>query len=420
MSVSQAQTATENASRHSGGRWASIAVVLIASANVAVLFSIFASQTLLGLGLAALVASRLRPRAPAVLLPLALIAAWTVLSLLASPAPALGLPQIKKLYILLAPVAAYTVLSPALSRRVVRLLFIAAAVAGVLAIFEFGLHFASLHTASDFYAAYSRFRITGFMSHWQTFSGQQMLVLVLLAAFLLVSQQRPWWTWTAAAIISASLLLGFTRGAWLGALAGVSVVLWRTRRRWLLVIPLALVAVYLLAPGLVQQRIRSMTDLRADSSNRSRVLMLQTGLRMVAAHPLFGVGPEGVRHYFDQYAPPLDGPRPDAWYGHLHSNYLQLAAERGVPCLLLFLWFLVALFRDQWRAFTRQTGEERWITLGMTGAVAAFAVAGIFEYSFGDSEVAMLFLFLVAHGCIAVPKDSIGRASGASRSIPPA
>ena len=75
------------------------------------------------------------------------------------------------------------------------------------------------------------------MSHWQTFSGEQMLVLAVLLAFLLASSVRPWWTWAAAALISLSLLLAFTRGVWLGCLAALVYLLWDLRRRWLPAIP---------------------------------------------------------------------------------------------------------------------------------------------------------------------------------------
>src|SRR5262245_41617602 len=60
---------------------------------VAILVSISISQTLLGLSLAALLASREKLRLPRIWLPLALFIAGTLLSLILSPNPIHGLPQ---------------------------------------------------------------------------------------------------------------------------------------------------------------------------------------------------------------------------------------------------------------------------------------------------------------------------------------
>jgi hypothetical protein len=72
---------------------------------------------------------------------------------------------------------------------------------------------------------------------------------------------------------------------------------------------------------------------------------------------------------------------------------LQIAAERGLPALGLWLWFVGALVVAAWRLFW--TGGDRVLAAGALGAVAAMLAAGMFEYNFGDSEFLMLFLVLV-------------------------
>ena len=62
---------------------------------------------------------------------------------------------------------------------------------------------------------------------------------------------------------------------------------------------------------------------------------------MIEAHPLLGLGPEGPRYHFDEYVPEdVPHPRPEGWYGHLHNIYLQYAAERGIPTMLMLMWML--------------------------------------------------------------------------------
>jgi O-antigen ligase len=78
---------------------------------------------------------------------------------------------------------------------------------------------------------------------------------------------------------------------------------------------------------------------------------------------------------------------------HLHNVPLQIAAERGLPALALWLWFVVTLIRDFWRK-RRTTTYPSLATAGLACTVAMLA-AGMFEYNFHDSEFLMLFLVLV-------------------------
>jgi putative inorganic carbon (HCO3(-)) transporter len=391
---------------------------ILALSNLSILFSIAISQTLLGLGLAVLLFNRRKVEVPRLFVPIACFAVWTLVSLALSQDPVAGLPQIKKFYIFFIVIAAYTAFRdlPQVD-RIARGLFVASSVAGVVAVAEFGLYYSGLHSQHDFYTIYSLgSRITGFMGHWQTFSGQQMLVLVVLLAFLLFSSRRPWWTWTAAGIISLSLLLSFTRGVWLGCLGGGLYLLWQFRRPLVLAVPLALLLLYLFSPGLVRERIRSLVDTRADSSNQARLLMTRTGLNMIRQHPLVGIGPNGVNYSFDRYRPRPAETKPSGYYGHLHNNYLQIAAERGLPCLAFFVWLLVAAAIEQRRLAGRLPPEFRYIAHGVVAAVIAIAIAGAFEYNFGDSEVAMLFLFFLTHGSVAQRSlQPAGRATASAR-----
>ena len=43
---------------------------------------------------------------------------------------------------------------------------------------------------------------------------------------------------------------------------------------------------------------------------------------------------------------------------HLHNVPLQIAAERGLPALAVWLWFIVALLRDLWHRFTDGTAAR--------------------------------------------------------------
>ena len=78
---------------------------------------------------------------------------------------------------------------------------------------------------------------------------------------------------------------------------------------------------------------------------------------------------------------------------HLHNNVLQIAAERGLPCLAWWLWWVAAAMGDALR-------EARAARAGPRSArsrcLVAVMVAGLFEYNFGDSEILMLLLIVCA------------------------
>jgi O-antigen ligase len=138
-----------------------------------------------------------------------------------------------------------------------------------------------------------------------------------------------------------------------------------------------------------------------DPANQDRLAMVEVGARMIADHPLTGVGPNMVPRLYEKYRPDyaINPVNP-----HLHNVPLQIAAERGVPALAVWLWCIGAIVISAFRLFRR--GDERVLAAGALAAVAAMFAAGFFEYNFGDSEFLMMFLVLVTLPFAAVHADS--------------
>jgi O-antigen ligase len=92
---------------------------------------------------------------------------------------------------------------------------------------------------------------------------------------------------------------------------------------------------------------------------------------------------------------------------HLHNVPMQIAAERGLPALGIWVGFIAMLVAALYRLFRDAAGASGRI-LPATGlaAVAAMLAAGMFEYNFGDSEFLMLFLVLVTLPFAAMRTDS--------------
>jgi O-antigen ligase len=111
---------------------------------------------------------------------------------------------------------------------------------------------------------------------------------------------------------------------------------------------------------------------------------------MVRDRPVFGQGPRMVESNYPAYRWP-GAPNPAT--PHLHNNVLQIAAERGLPCLAFWLWWVAAAMGDAYRE-TRRTRSP--YAVAALALLAGVMTAGLFEYNFGDSEILMLLLVVSA------------------------
>ena len=319
---------------------------------VAILFSIAVSQILLGLALAALLLSGGKMRLPRIWIPLALFLLGTLVSLAFSPDPAAGLPQVRKIFVFTTLLVVFSTIRDVV---LIRRLFLCWTGAGTLTalrgLVQFGHRVQEAHAQGQtFYDYYIAQRITGFTSHWMTFGGQEMFALLMTAAFLFfacISRKRLWLWLLCALLMATALLLGFTRGIWVASAGAGLYLVWFWKRPLVVVLPIALLLIAFLSPASIRERFNSLLRPGKVDSNQHRIVTWRTGLRMIGAHPFFGIGPEEVKLQFNNYVPAdIPRPLPEGWYGHLHNIYLQYAAERGIPTMLLMVWMLGQILWD--------------------------------------------------------------------------
>jgi O-antigen ligase len=322
----------------------------------------------------------LRSSVAFVLLVLALL---TILSAIFSRDPAASSRHLPGLSLfLLVPIAMDLSDTVARARTVFFALAASATALALYGIWQF------LHGGNDLQS-----RIRGTLSHYMTFSGITLLAACLLLGQALEGAGR----WRALGLLCAlpftAVLLTFTRGAYVGVVAALLVYAAVRRPRVLLWIAPALVVVYLLAPAGIRDRIRSTTDL-SDPTNRDRIAMARAGARMVRDSPVFGLGPEMVQRYYPLYRDP-DAPR---WsVPHLHNNVIQFAAANGLFAAAAYLVLVGFAIARAAALVRRGDGPDRApLWAGALLAASALAVAGLFEYNFGDTEVEMATLLVYA------------------------
>jgi len=232
-------------------------------------------------------------------------------------------------------------------------------------------------------------RPEGAMSHYMTYSGLLMLVICAAAARLIFGRRGRTWPALVMPALIVALALTLGRSAWIGASVAIALLLALKDLRLTILLPIFIALLFAIAPGLVTKRVMSIFDVQ-EPTNQDRLAMIEIGARIVHDHPLTGVGPNMIPRVYEQYRPDYAINRVNP---HLHNVPLQIAAERGLPALAIWLWFIVALFVAAFRLFRSQT--DRVPPAGALAAIAAMLAAGLFEYNFGDSEFLMLFLVLV-------------------------
>lgn len=186
-----------------------------------------------------------------------------------------------------------------------------------------------------------------------------------------------------APIGGLALLLSKTRSAWIGVVCGLGVLAAIRRPRLLLFLPGVLGLFVLVSPRTVLDRLTI-----SDASSRDRYYMWQAGLDMIMDKPIFGQGTGMILAVYPKYRW-QGAPNPNA--PHLHNNFVQIAAERGLPCLVFLGWILYLLGREAWRV----RGVSRYGPL-VLAVLATTLSSGMFEYTLGDSEILMLVLLLSA------------------------
>lgn len=244
-------------------------------------------------------------------------------------------------------------------------------------------------------------RATGFYGQFVTYAEVLQLVIALtLGLFVSLPVKR---SWLGAILLVAlgglgfALLLTVTRASWLGCLVSslLILVLGMSKRSLIFVgclaIPLVLAGLFVLQ----QKRNVGFID-QTDQSTTWRETVWREGFHLLVSKPrhlLIGIGMDSIKTHWRAWGMFENGRIP---WGHMHSNLLQIALERGIPALLLWLGIIFVYARTLIRALRRkdQAGWiERGLLLGSLGGLLGFFTSGLVHYNWGDSEVVMV-LFL--------------------------
>ena len=246
-------------------------------------------------------------------------------------------------------------------------------------------------------------RATGFYNHWTTYAEMlQLIASLTIGLFFAVPRKRSRnGALLALAIVGmgVALLLTVTRASWLSLLVSATLITALSVSRRALIV-LGACALPLVLGGLfVLQKRRSVGFFdQSDNSIVWRQKVWHDGFHLLTSNPrhlLVGVGMDSIKSHWREWGLFDNGRMP---MGHMHSDYLQIAPERGVPALMVWLILLGTYARTLWRVRRRIPPEnwiERGIVLGALGGLVGFMLSGVVHYNWGDSEVVMIFYLIM-------------------------
>ncbi len=329
-------------------------------------------------------ALRGRPYARPLLPPLVLFAVASLASAVFSRDPLQSFDKLPRLLVLLLVPLAAALLDGEWWPRLVAALAVVTTIFAVWGIIQY------LQGADDL-----EHRIQGPASHYMLYAGWLLLgISVVLTELLLNPKRRVWLLLPPSVLGPVALLLSFTRNAWVGLTAGLLLLAAVWQRRLLLAYPAIALALWVLLPRPILERVISIFDLR-QSANYDRVCMTLSGAEMIRDYPLTGVGLDMVGRLYPLYRRD-DAPR---WQvPHLHNNLVQIAAERGLPALGAYLWLIGTFFTVTWRGLPGLSAERRAAVAACLTAVLAITVAGLFEYNFWFAVIQYPTLVLLGAG----------------------
>jgi O-antigen ligase len=242
-------------------------------------------------------------------------------------------------------------------------------------------------------------RLHGFIGSWMTFSGFMMIIiLLLLARIIWTARSRATILYAFAALfLIIVLVLSMTRNSWVGLFFGVLTLCFLHSRKIFvfglgLIIVLGIISTPFL-PTDVKARFRSIFTTK-DTTNRDRIYMATIAVNIIKKHPLLGIGPGTLGTQLQYYV--SEGIDKNWRIPHLHNNILQIAAVKGLLGLAAWLLFFLKWFYDSLRFYFTNKSCCPDLIAGAIACIVAFQIAGLFEYNFGDSEILMLILFIMA------------------------
>ncbi len=237
----------------------------------------------------------------------------------------------------------------------------------------------------------------GFFTHHLTYGGIALLILFTTIAWGVFGPGRhfPIRAVFVNLLAAVGLFATSARSALIGIGGGGLALLMlapKKLRLWIVGIGLAgVMGLLVLSPGMMTRFQYMASGEGADESPRLR--LWGTAIRIIEAHPFFGVGEPNWRYAFKEYKIPGHY----VSVAHPHCDFLSAGVDGGLIAMVIFIVLFAAYFRRGGIDLKHLPLDHpaRWgIIAGLT-SIAGILIAGLFQNYLSDAEVGNIVWFLV-------------------------
>jgi len=226
-----------------------------------------------------------------------------------------------------------------------------------------------------------------------------MSLPVLMALFLISKKRSERFGWFILGVTGAAcLVLTWSRGAWLGMMAGIVIFFLIYSRKTMVVMLFGVAAVPFLPfvlPASIVNRFMSIGNL-ADSSTNYRVNIWRGTLEMIEDHLLsgIGIGNGAFSVVYPKYS--LMGIESAP---HSHNLYLQITLETGIFGILIFaavifIFCQCAISQYADKSY-KPNDRNRLLSAAAFSGIAAVLVQGMTDYVWYNYRIFLLFWLLI-------------------------
>ena len=192
------------------------------------------------------------------------------------------------------------------------------------------------------------------------------------------------------------LILTYSRGCYIGILVAAAIFLVLLDKRFIFLGILGLLLMPFVLPETILNRFMSIGNM-SDSSTSYRVYIWMGTIAMLKDYWFSGVGP-GQAAYNLVY--PVYG-----YNGisapHAHNTYLQIMCDSGIIGILAFVVIIYQYFKALFCSYLNETDKTaRILTIGAMSSVAGFLIQSLFDYTFYNYRVMLLFWAVIGMGII--------------------
>ena len=220
----------------------------------------------------------------------------------------------------------------------------------------------------------SRERITGtfqFLGPNEVAAFFNQYTVVLISIFFFI--KNKWAKWALLAIIGANIyciLFLYSRGAYLGLLAGMLFLFAFKNKKMFIVLILLVLFGQAIFPEKVIERIKHTENEygQLDESSADRLLIWHQGMELFQKSPLVGIGFDVFRYL-------------GLMLGDTHNIYVKILAEQGLVGMLIFLIVIFCFLRMGYVLYKK--GEDD-LSKGMGLGLMACIIVMMINNFFGD------------------------------------